>query len=97
MMHNISYEHSRSKIRTLHPKIIGKIYLELNYANLVIKNNKSYTNCGIIAVVLGIILSKIDKCLSIAQSQKQNKEKLGIIHQGLTTSLDLPLLSFDRF
>ena len=40
MMHKFSYEHNRSKIRALHPKIIGKIYLEPNYANLVIKNNK---------------------------------------------------------
>ena len=35
--HNI--EHNRSKIRALPPKIIIKIYLEPNYANLVIKNN----------------------------------------------------------
>ena len=36
MMHNFSYEHNtRSKIRALHPKIIGKIYLEPNYAKLV--------------------------------------------------------------
>ena len=46
-----SYEHNWSKIRTLHPKIIGKIYLELNYANLVIKNNnkviyKLWHNCS---------------------------------------------------
>ena len=44
MMHKFSYkhniEHSRSKIRALNPEIIGKIYLEPNYANLVIKNNK---------------------------------------------------------
>ena len=44
MIHMFSYdhniEHNRSKIRALHPKIIGKIYLEPNYANLVIKNNK---------------------------------------------------------
>ena len=26
--------------RALHPKMIGKIYLEFNYANLDIKNNK---------------------------------------------------------
>ena len=42
MMHKFSYEqnieHNRSKIRTLHPKLLGKIYLELNYANLVIKS-----------------------------------------------------------
>ena len=36
--HNI--EHSRSKIKALHPKIMVKIYLEPNYANLIIKNNK---------------------------------------------------------
>ena len=46
---------NRSKIRVLHPKTIGKIYLEPNYANLVIKIIKSYTNCGIIAVVMSII------------------------------------------
>ena len=40
MMHKFSYEHNRSKITVMHPKIIGKIYLEPNYANLVIKNNK---------------------------------------------------------
>ena len=41
MMHKFSYniEHNRSTIRALHPKIIGKIYLEHNYANLVIKNH----------------------------------------------------------
>ena len=43
-MHKFSYEHNsehnRSKIRALHPKIIGKIYLEPNHANPVIKNNK---------------------------------------------------------
>ena len=38
MLHNI--EHNRSLTKALHPKIIGKIYLEPNYANLVIKNNK---------------------------------------------------------
>ena len=42
MMHKFSYEHNieynRSKIRALHPSIIGKIYLEPNYANVVIKN-----------------------------------------------------------
>ena len=41
MMYKFSYEHNieynRSKIRVLHPKAIGKIYLEPNYANLVIK------------------------------------------------------------
>ena len=43
MMHKVSYghniEHNRSKIRALralHPKM----YLEPNYANLVIKNSK---------------------------------------------------------
>ena len=40
MMHKFSYEHNKSKIRALHHKIIGKIYLEPNYANLVITNNK---------------------------------------------------------
>ena len=54
MMHKVSYEHNiehnRSKIRALHPKMIDKIYLEPNYANLVIKNNKIiyklWHNCG---------------------------------------------------
>ena len=68
MMHKFSYEHNieynRSKIRALHPKIISRIHLELNYANLVIK---SYTNCGIIAVVMGIILSITGKFFSISQ------------------------------
>ena len=44
MMHRFSYEHNiehnRSNIRALHPKIIGKNYLEPNYANLVVKNTK---------------------------------------------------------
>ena len=59
MMHKFSYEHNiehnRSNIRALHPKIIGKIYLEPNYSyvNPVIKIIKSYT------VVMGITLSKI--------------------------------------
>ena len=57
MMHKFSYEHNRSIIRALHHKIIGKYYLKPNYINLVIKIIKSYTNCDIIAVVMGIILS----------------------------------------
>ena len=71
-MHKFSYEHNiehkKSKLRALNPEMIGKNYLEPNYANLVIKNNKSYTNtnCGIIAVVMGIILSVIGKILSFA-------------------------------
>ena len=44
MMHKYSYEHNiehnRSNIRALHPKIKVEIYLEPNYANLVIKNNE---------------------------------------------------------
>ena len=40
----VSYEHNtehiRSEIRATHPIIVGKIYLEPNCANLVIKNNK---------------------------------------------------------
>ena len=44
MMHKFSYEHNiehnRSKIRALHPEIIGKFYLEPNYVNVVIENNK---------------------------------------------------------
>ena len=55
--HNI--EHSRSKLRALNPEIIGKIHLQPNDANLVIKIIKSYTNCNIIAVVMGITLSII--------------------------------------
>ena len=37
--------------------------------NLVIKKKKMYINCGIIAVVLGIILSIIAKFLSVAQTE----------------------------
>ena len=56
MMHKFSYKHNieynRSKIRALHPKTIGKIYLEPNYTYLVIKNNKIiyklWHNCYII-------------------------------------------------
>ena len=44
MMHKFSYEcsieHIRSKLSALHPKLVGKIYLESNYAILVIENNK---------------------------------------------------------
>ena len=68
MIHKFSYEHNtehnRSKIRILHPKIIGKIHVEPNYwvyANLVIKIIKSYANCDIFVVVMGIILSMIGK------------------------------------
>ena len=50
-----------SRLKALPPITIGKFNLEPIYANLVIKNNKSCTNCGIIAVVMGIILSIIDK------------------------------------
>ena len=53
MMHKFSYEHNRSKIRAMHPKILGKIYLEPNYVNLV---NKIIYKLWHIAVVLGIIL-----------------------------------------
>ena len=35
--------------------------MEPNYANLLIKDKKSYANCGIIAVFMGIILSIIGK------------------------------------
>ena len=41
MMHNkFSYEHNRPKTRALYPKIIDKIYLEPNHANLVINKYK---------------------------------------------------------
>ena len=41
MMHKFYYEHNRSKIRALHPNMIGKFIWSLTiYANLVIKNNK---------------------------------------------------------
>ena len=56
MMHNFSYEHDRLKIKALHSKIIGKIYLEPNYTNKVIK---SFKKCGITTVVKDIILSII--------------------------------------
>ena len=71
IMHKFSYEHNRSKITALNPEIIGKIYLEPNYANLVSKIIKSYTNCGIIAVDMNIILSIIGKFLSIAQKHNR--------------------------
>ena len=64
MIHKFSYEHNiehnRSKITALqlHPKIIGKNLSEAIYANLV---NKITCNCGILAVVMGIILSIISK------------------------------------
>ena len=43
MMYNFSYGHNRSKITALHPIIIGEIYMEPTYVNLVIKNNKIIT------------------------------------------------------
>ena len=47
------------KIRTLHPKV--NLSGEPNYANLSLKTIKLYASCGIIAVVMGIILTiKID-------------------------------------
>ena len=56
MIHKFSYElnieHNAygSKIRSLHPKIMTRIYLESNCANLVIKNNniiyKLWHNCS---------------------------------------------------
>ena len=60
MIHKFSYEHNRSKITALqlHPKIIGKNLSEAIYANLV---NKITYHCGILAVVMGIILSIIGK------------------------------------
>ena len=50
---------------------------------------RSYTNGGIIAVVMGIILSIISNSLSIAQKHKIYVigEKLSIIGQGLTDAL----------
>ena len=60
MMHKFSYEHNKSKIKALNPEICVKVHLEPNYDNLVIiKIINSYINCGIIAVVMGIILSII--------------------------------------
>ena len=35
-----NFEYNRSKIRAPHPKIVEKIYMEPNYAYLVIENNK---------------------------------------------------------
>ena len=44
MMHEFSYKHNiernRSKLRALNPEIVGKIYLQPNYANVVIKDDK---------------------------------------------------------
>ena len=60
--HNI--EHNRSKMRVLQHTIIGKIQpycLVPNYAKLVFRIIILYINCGIIAVLMGIILSKIGK------------------------------------
>ena len=57
-------------IRALHPNIIDQNNLEPNYANLVIEK-KLYINCGITAVVMGIILSIIGKILSIAQKHNR--------------------------
>ena len=47
MLHKFSFEHNRSKIRALHPIIIGKNYLKPNYANLVKKIiYKLWHNCS---------------------------------------------------
>ena len=60
MMHKFSYqhniEHNRSNIRALHPKIIGKVYLEPNYIAMLIQSLKIIKSY---IVVMGIILSKI--------------------------------------
>ena len=67
MMHKFSYEHNieynRSKIRALHPKIIGKnlSIKSNNYTNLVIKTIKIICKLWQIAAVMGIILSLIGK------------------------------------
>ena len=58
MKHMLSHEHNRSKMRLLqhnHNSLVP------NYANLVTKIIKLYMNCGIIAIVMGIILSIIDR------------------------------------
>ena len=54
-----------------------------NYGNLVIKiiNLKLYTNCGIIALVMGIILNIIGNIFSIAQKY------LSIIGRDLSMSM----------
>ena len=63
LSHEHNIEHNKSKIRVLQHSIIGKIEpynsLVLRYANLVIKIIKLYINCGIIAILMGIILSII--------------------------------------
>ena len=86
--HNI--EHGRSKLNARHLKLVGKIYLEsiANYANLVIEDNKiiySCTNCGIIAVVMGIILSIIGNFLRLLKSIIG--KILSIIGRGLNVNL----------
>ena len=48
--------------------------LEPNYINVVIKTNKFHMNCGIIAVVVGIILSIMGQILSTAL--KHNRYKI---------------------
>ena len=61
-------------MRALQHSITGKLNhnsLVPNYANLVFKIIKLYINCGIIAVVMGIILNIIGKFLSTAQKHNR--------------------------
>ena len=81
---------NRSKMRVLQHSIIGKIEplnrLMTRYANLVIKIIKLCMNCGIIAILMGKILSMTGNILSTAQ--KHNIAKiLSIISWGLIQSI----------
>ena len=60
MRHKFSHEHNMPNIKALQ-HIINHNRLEPNYANVVIKSNELCMNCGIIAVLMGIILSTMGK------------------------------------
>ena len=64
-----------------------KIYLEPHYANLVNKIVKPYTNCGIIAVGMGIILNLIGNFCALLRSIIG--KKLSIIGWGLVMYISI--------
>ena len=72
--HNIVHNRLKEEQCSLAQQVKLKNTLEPNCTNQVIKNNKPYTNCGIIAVVMGIISSKIGNFLSSAQKHNQRIE-----------------------
>ena len=69
LSHEHNIEHNRPKMRVVQHSIIGNIEpynsLVARYANLVIKIIKLYMNCGIIAILMGIIMSTIGNIVEL--------------------------------